>query len=184
MSTTTPVLSRPVLAVSIPDDGTHMQVEATPAERLALARTNDLVALHRLSGAFDLKPQKRGGGIVVQGSVSATVVQTCTVSLDEFESEIREEVDLVFMPPERAAAWAEANKARTKAESEPGLADEDPPDLIIEGRIDLGVVTAEYLSLGIDPYPRKPGVAFEAPAGDADKDPSPFAALAKLRKEP
>ena len=33
--------------------------------------------------------------------------------------------------------------------------------------VDLGAVATEFLLLGIDPYPRKPGAVFEAPpAGD------------------
>jgi hypothetical protein len=58
----------------------------------------------------------------------------------------------------------------------------DPPDPIIGGRIDLGALAAEFLSLGLDPYPRKPGVDFEAPEGDAPGEESPFAALGKLRR--
>ena len=40
---------------------------------------------------------------------------------------------------------------------------------------------ASLLILGLDPYPRKPGAVFESPEGD-EPDPSPFAALAKLKK--
>ena len=39
--------------------------------------------------------------------------------------------------------------------------DADIPDPIVGGRIDFGVLTAEFLALGLDPYPRKPGMAFE-----------------------
>ncbi len=47
--------------------------------------------------------------------------------------------------PDRAAALAEQP---------------DPPDPIVNGRIDLGQLAAEFLALGLDPYPRKPGVEF------------------------
>ena len=57
------------------------------------------------------------------------------------------------------------------------LADEDDPDPVIDGRIELGALTAEFFALGLDPYPRKPGVEFVAPAESARSD-SPFAALA------
>ena len=43
------------------------------------------------------------------------------------------------------------------------------------------MLTGEFLALGIDPYPRKPGIVFEAiVAGD---DVKPFDALRKLRTE-
>jgi hypothetical protein len=48
-------------------------------------------------------------------------------------------------------------------------------------------VVEQQFVLGIDPYPRKPGAAFDAAAyGAAEPEeakPSPFAALAKLKKE-
>ena len=57
------------------------------------------------------------------------------------------------------------------------IADEDEPDLVIEGKIDIGALAAELFALGLNPYPRKPGVEFVAPAKSARAH-SPFAALA------
>ncbi|HEY1452267.1 MAG TPA: DUF177 domain-containing protein, partial [Roseiarcus sp.] len=51
-------------------------------------------------------------------------------------------------------------------------------DPVIDGKIDLGALTAEHFALGLDPYPRKPGAEFVAPDEQAAPD-SPFAALAK-----
>jgi hypothetical protein len=62
------------------------------------------------------------------------------------------------------------------------LADEDDPDPVIDGKIDLGSLTAEVFALGLDPYPRKPGVELVAPAEQALAD-SPFAALAAKRSK-
>ncbi len=49
----------------------------------------------------------------------------------------------------------------------------------MNGRIDFGALTAEFLALGLDPYPRKPGVAFEPVS--AGEEPLPFADLAALK---
>jgi hypothetical protein len=46
--------------------------------------------------------------------------------------------------------------------------------------VDLGAVATEFLMVGIDPYPRKPGVVFEPPQ-TPDAGSHPFAALAALR---
>ena len=60
----------------------------------------------------------------------------------------------------------------------------DPAQLVdsalelCNGRIDLGALTAEFLALGLDPYPRKPGVAFEPHEEAAEK---PLAALHRLK---
>ena len=50
----------------------------------------------------------------------------------------------------------------------------------IDGTVDLGALATEFLLLGIDPYPRKPGAVFEPPS-TGDPGESPFAALAGLR---
>ena len=45
------------------------------------------------------------------------------------------------------------------------VAADDPPEVLHDGAVDLGAVATEFLLLGIDPYPRKPGAVFDAPAG-------------------
>ena len=62
-------------------------------------------------------------------------------------------------------------------------ADFHPPDPIIGGQIDLGALVAEFLALGLDPHPRKPGVEFEKPRNPADEDnvESPFSKLQALK---
>ena len=173
--------SRSVSVVSLPEEGTRVTVEAEAAERSLLAEAHGLVSLNSLRGRFDVKPQRVGRGVLVTGDVTAAVVQTCTVSLESFESEIREGVDLLFLPPEGVEAWTKRRRAMSQEDLEQD--DEDQPDTIVEGRIDLGRIAAEFLVLGIDPYPRKPGVEFAIVAPADDKDPSPFAVLARLKKE-
>ena len=81
-------------------------------------------------------------------------------------------------PPKRPRRGA----ARRTAEPETVEIDgEDPPDPIVDGKIDLGALAAEFFALGLDPYPRKPGVAFDAARRGRGRD-SPFAALAKPKK--
>jgi len=59
---------------------------------------------------------------------------------------------------------------------------DEEPEPLVDGRIDLGAIATEFLVLGIDPHPRKRGVAFELPVVEADPDVHPFAALAALKK--
>ena len=51
-----------------------------------------------------------------------------------------------------------------------------------DGAVDLGAIATEFLLLGIDPYPRKPGAVFDAPVAEDDPSSHPFAALAALKK--
>ena len=60
---------------------------------------------------------------------------------------------------------------------------EEPPDAIVDGKIDLGALAAEFLALGLDPYPRKPGASFESSELDLGSESigSPFDILKKMQ---
>jgi uncharacterized metal-binding protein YceD (DUF177 family) len=158
-------------------------VEADAAERAGLARIDDLVGIERLTGRFRIA-REGAAGVHVVGDVDAEVIQTCVVTLEPFAAAVREAVDLHFVPEAESAA-AEAAAIRAGADDEIDVADvPDPPDPIVDGRIDLGAITAEFLTLGLDPYPRKPGASFDATGFElpAEGQPaSPFAALQRLR---
>jgi hypothetical protein len=62
------------------------------------------------------------------------------------------------------------------------LTDEDEPDPVIDGKIDLGALAAEFFALGLDPYPRKPGAILLEERSNSDSIDSPFAALAQRVK--
>ena len=49
--------------------------------------------------------------------------------------------------------------------------------------LDFGALATEFLILGIDPYPRKPGAQFAAPKVE-DAGEHPFAVLEALKKRP
>jgi hypothetical protein len=114
-------------------------------------------------------------GLNVSGRVSATVGQTCVVTLEPIESEVDEEIDLVFAPPSAPTIIEEEG-----AEIE--ITPVDAPEPLTGGTVDLGAITTEFLILGIDPYPRNADAVFEPPAADGDTG-GPFAALAALQKK-
>jgi hypothetical protein len=111
--------------------------------------------------------------------VHGEVTQTCVVSLDPFPATVDDEVDVRFAPQTAANSGSVATK-ETQTFS---VVDEDEPDPIIDGTIDLGALTAEFLALGLDPYPRKPGAAFDEERGSSEPADSPFAALAERNKQ-
>ena len=57
----------------------------------------------------------------------------------------------------------------------------DGPEPLTGGVVDLGALATEFLILGVDPYPRKPGAVLEASSA-GDDSVKPFAALAALKK--
>jgi uncharacterized metal-binding protein YceD (DUF177 family) len=101
------------------------------------------------------------------GHLTAVVVRTCVVSLDEFEAKVEERFKIRFVP-----------SGQETDDDDPESIDEIP----YEGRlIDIGEAVAEQLGLALDPYPRKPGA--ELPSELGAEDSGPFAALAKLKKK-
>ena len=156
-------LSRPIPIADLPPEGLEAIVEATPEEREALARDFKLPAIHALTGTFRLSGTR--SRVHVSGRVDAAVSQICVVTLDPFDSDVQENVDVEFAAPGAASEHQ----------------GEDPPDEIVDGTVDLGALTAEFLALGLDPYPRKPGVDFTFDAVD-DRPQSPFAALRPLKR--
>lgn len=178
--TTSGPLVRRFDAAAARDDGTPFRVDASAAERAALAADCGLPGIDALSA--DLTVAREGtDGLRVTGSVVARVRQVCVVSLDEFPAEIDEPVDVRFAPEADVEALAAAYAARSSS-AEEGDA-EDLPDPIVAGRIDLGALVAEALVLGLDPYPRKPGIAFSEPVPQEEEEPaaSPFAVLRGLK---
>ena len=166
-------LSRPFPLHKVSPSGVEAAVDANEAERAALAADLGLPAIHRLEGRFRLTGARER--VTVRGRVSASVEQICVVSLESFPAEIDEEVEMSFAAPDE-------RRPRREAEEVELSLDHDPPDELTGDFVDLGAVTAEFLALGLDPFPRKPGVAFETPPEERERE-SPFARLAELHRK-
>lgn len=163
--------SVPVAVDDIPETGLHIEAEAPAEVRAQLVKLANLRDLPRLSAVFDLS--RRGGGVHVAGQVKARVGQTCVVTLEPLENDLDEPINVLFAPPLDAAAKDVGADHKT--------GDEEPPEPLTEGKVDLGAIATEFLLLGIDPYPRKAGAEFAA-VKTADDSVRPFAALEALKK--
>jgi hypothetical protein len=164
----------PVAVEDIPEAGERYTLAADAQARAAIVRMAGLRDLPRLEADFEVT-RRGAGGFHVVGRVSATVGQNCVVTLEPLDNEVSEDIDLIFMPQiaiSEDGEDAEANPARENA------ADVEP---LVGGVIDLGALATEFLMLGLDPYPRKPGAVFEPPA-QPEQDGGPFAALSGWAK--
>jgi uncharacterized metal-binding protein YceD (DUF177 family) len=168
-----PILSRPVDVSAIGATGIERRFAATEAERDALARAYGLREVKALSADLTARPGARGS-VIVEGRVTADIVQTCVVSLEPVEQRIDEPVESRFAPEAK-------RDAASGGEIHVDLDVEDPPEPL-GSSIDLGALAEEYFVLAIDPYPRAPGAEIPEEAGrdPAAGNDSPFAALAAL----
>jgi hypothetical protein len=162
----------PVALDAVPEDGQHFDLAADAETRAAVAQIAGLRDLPRLQASFDVSHQGQGG-LRVAGRVLATAAQTCVVTLEPLTNEVDEEVDLLFEPRPMAPSEGKGDEPAVKLNT-----DAEP---LLDGKVDLGALATEFLILGLDPYPRKPGAIFQPPA-PAGTDEGPFAALGALKK--
>jgi uncharacterized metal-binding protein YceD (DUF177 family) len=168
--------SVPVAIADIPEGGKRFDLVADERTRAEVAQVAGLRSIPCLQATFDVA-RHGSNGLRVDGEVSATVGQNCVVTLDPVDNEVKEEVNVVFAPPS-AAAIGDNHK-----EDDAPVIDPNEPEPLIGDTIDLGAVATEFLIVGIDPYPRKPGAVFDPPV-EEDDSAGPFAALAALKKNP
>jgi uncharacterized metal-binding protein YceD (DUF177 family) len=176
-----PEFSRPVAVDRLGAGETRMEVTATAAECAALAERYRILAVESLTARLRLRRIAGSGLIRLKGELSARVVQACVVTLDPVPQVVEERFEMLFG----------AADAGDDLEVAVNYDEEDPPEPILHGMIDVGEAVAEHLALGLDPFPRRDGVIFESIESDGEDDavadespkPSPFAALAALKQK-
>lgn len=160
--------SHMISVADLPPLGLHLKLEPDAETTAALARHVGVLHAEGIVAALHLVPEGKEG-VRVSGRLKATVRQTCGVTLEPFDAPLAEEIDVHFAPA--------GSYVRSEEDEENGI---DPPDEIVDGQVDVGALVCEFLALGVDPYPRKPGAVFEPPAEDAAAL-SPFSALSRLK---
>ena len=147
--------------------GAEVEVTATEAELLAIAGRLAIPGVTALSCRYALVRRTDDPALVeATGDLLASVVQVCVVTLEPFETPLRERFRLRFVPAGRP------------------LSDADPDsddEITYSGvAIDLGEATVEQLALSLDPFPRRPDAVL--PDFGEDEPQGGFAALAALRR--
>ena len=178
-----PEFTIPINIAELPSSGLDIQrtLEEAPRQRLA-----DRLAVKSLNKfAIDISirmKNRRIPRVAVDGNLEATVVQSCSVTLEPVVSKFSIPVSLIFK--EKAA---EPIQLLEEIDAE----EHDPPEQMIDGRFDVGDTLVQLLDVEINPFPRKPGASLEnMPEAKARLDPSqdsetnkPFAALAALKSK-
>ena len=160
-----PELHRPIPVERVGPGGLDVVIEASAAECTALAHRLKLPSVLSLICTFRLK--REGAGVLLaDGNLSARVVQTCVVSLEEFPALVEERFFVRCVPEGE----------------ETDDADPESPDEITYsgGALDLGEAAAEQLALALDPYPHAPGAVL--PEIPDEPVAGPFDSLASMRR--
>lgn len=146
-----------------------VEFEATTEERAAIALALGLVSLEALAVNATIEPW-RGEGVRLMGTVRAKVTQECVVTLEPVPGSVAEDFDVRLHPDA-----APTREVAVDPEAP------DPPEPLTGYEVDVGEIALQHFILGLDPYPRREGAAFETPA-EEESVPSPFAALADLAR--
>lgn len=180
-----PEFSYPISLDSISVRGSEYEITAKKTECALLAERFGILEVVALTAKVRLQPIAGGALIRLTGTLDAQVIQSCGVTLQPVPARIKEDISMSFAP--------ECDE--DEDEIDLSLDEEDPPDPIVGGIIDIGDAVAEHLALALEPFPRAPGAEFQnAEFGDprgkiseknveqAPVSPNPFAVLASLRK--
>jgi uncharacterized metal-binding protein YceD (DUF177 family) len=154
-------------------DGERLDLAADESERDAIARRLGLESLSCLEAHAALT--RKGDVIRAQGRLASALEQACVVTGEPVAAHVDEPFDLIFMP----------EPAADSKDEEIELGESDLDVVFHDGAaIDLGSAIADTLALNLDPYPRSAGAeaALKEAGVMSEAEASPFAALAKLRK--
>jgi uncharacterized metal-binding protein YceD (DUF177 family) len=167
--------SVPLAVQNIPAEGQQLHLVADAEARAGVAKLAGLPEVLRLEADIAAVPHGKDG-IRVTGRVSATVGQTCVVTLEPMQNEIDEAIDVLYLhnPP--------LDGLDASVEEESGTVGDERIEPLLNDTVDLGAAATESLILGIDPYPRRAEAEFAPPAREQPSA-GPFAALAALKKD-
>ena len=176
----------------------EMSISASHDELAALAKRFDLQDISSLSAHVRLTPTSTptkdsdtSPDILAVVNFKANLTQTCSVSLDPVDDEITASISQIFSHSRYSGDIDESEDPEDEGEfieiSDMEAANDamtEPPEPIINGKIDIGEFIAEELAIRINPFPRKKGVEFEWVSKnsiESDAPSGPFAALATLK---
>ncbi len=159
----------------------RFQFAADERQRIDLARRLGIVSVEKAECIATIQ-KVSGGTYHALGTVRADVTQSCVVSLAPVPASIEDEFEGWYSDKDaNAVSFAKARSEREvkKGQTEIEVLEESvDPEPVIGGKVDIGELATQYLSLALDPYPQADGVAhvYTAPAPDKDG--------AELRKSP
>lgn len=154
-------------------EGKQVRIEATEAERAALAERFGLVRIDSLE-AEALLSRAGERAVEVSGTLKARFVQACAVSAEDLPVSVNEPLFFRFVPESKA------HEPDEEIELDAGDCDE----IEYAGtHFDLGEAVAQSLALSIDPFLTGPDAeaAREAAGIGTPEDQGPFAALKGLK---
>ena len=176
-----PEFTIPINITEVPPSGLDIRWILDEPPRQHLANRLAVKSLEEFAIDISIRMEKSSTPrVAVDGSLEATVLQNCSVTLELIASKFSIPISLIF--EEEAAEPAHLLE-------ETVVDEDDPPEPMFAGQFDVGDTLVQILAVEINPFPRKPGVSLDSipeakarlgSVKDSETD-NPFAALAALK---
>ena len=166
--------SLPLTVADLPQSEQRYKMLATADNLHCVAKILQVPQVKFLEADFIVKNNHKTSILNVSGHIKTQITMQSVISLENFDVKYDFDFSNVF-----------DTKATLDSQKKEGVDwDENTPDIIIDGKIDLGDIAIEQIALKIEDYPRINGEKFDfAPDFDVnEKQNNPFAVLSRLKK--
>ena len=141
-----PEFSRPYEVTSLGAKGKHIKLSARDDEMKALAERFSILSVDQLSAECLIVPIRRDR-YKITGHFETTITQACGVSLEPITQKLSRDFSLMLL--------RETKKPQDDTLEIDFDHDEEDCEFLVSNTTDLGELVAQYLSLEIDPFPRR-----------------------------
>jgi hypothetical protein len=175
--------TRPKRTDQIDKGGFQDDIKATAQECADLAKRFDCESIENLSATVKIKPKADKMTFHITGNFTADVTQACIISNKPIHSNLSDNFDAWYRDTSRVTPFRQKNMDATSENEEHEMRpEEEDPEIIKDGIIDMGEIVSQFLGLAINPYPK----ADDINEGDyievkPEDKPNPFAKLAALK---
>lgn len=145
--------SRPYDVAGLGRELVRIEIDPSETERQALQDRLHVLKVGFVHADAELQRQAKTALIELRVAYRANVTQACVATLMPVDQEIEEAFIVTFSDADIVDPLPEG------VEIVHTLEDDDPPDAIVDGKIDVAEILAEFMALALDPYPRSANVS-------------------------
>lgn len=184
-----PEWSHVIRTEHITSDPASISLKASEQECRDLARRFKIMEISNLKADVILQRQLNSNLVQVSGSVTGQVTQACVISAKPVIYEISESFADWFSEEDDVVSLSRVRRDRLNQMIDgdmPVLDDEEDPEPVENGEIDVAEIVVQHVSLALDPYPRAADAMPAVPVAEEGaetgaKRPNPFEGLKNLR---
>ena len=169
------LFSYPLIVDELTAATKEYHLEAKKEELPYITEVLMVPSVKSLKADISVKLDKKNHRLTVWGKAKADIEQTSVISLKNFINHYQNEFEVIF---DTKLTPQDLKEMDVDFE-------DDVPDIIIDGKINLADIAMEQIALVIDDFPRKKGESFDFKPEFDPEAPithNPFEALAQLKK--